>query len=355
MKNETRIKLNLQQFANTNTNTTVQQSLSPEMKTFYDKYLIENAQDEMIHDQFAKKKPIPEGSGKTIEFRRFDPLPKALTPLTEGVTPDGQSLTVNSITATVSQFGSYVAISDMLQLTAIDPVIMEATKLTGQQAGRTLDTITRDTMHGGTNVIYAPKTVSGVVTPVTQRSALDTTSKFTSDLLLQARTTLRKANGKKINIPDKGPAAYVAIAHPDVVAVLMKDPEFKEWNKYTNPEAMYNCEVGMLYGFRIIENTEAKIFNDSTCPVKTPASGDNPATYYSVYSTICLANDGYSTTSIENGGLENIVKPKEEAGGPLNQWSTVGWKATKVAKRLTEAFMIRIECLTDASATEPAN
>lgn len=345
-------KLHLQRFA-TNTQVTTQQSLSDEMKTYYDKALIEMAQEELIHDQFGVKKPIPKGNGKTVEFRRFDPLPKALTPLTEGVTPDGQNLTVHNLTATVSQFGAYVAVSDMLDLTAIDPVIYETTKLTGQQAGRTLDTVVRDVLHGGTNVLYAPKIVSGTPTAVTQRSGLDMTAKFSTDLLLKARTILRKNKAQKIK--KDGIDAYVAIVHPDIVAVLMKDADFKSWNQYTTPEKMYKCEVGSIYGIRIIENTEAKIFNNNTCPVKSAASGNDPATYYSVYSTIVLGANAYGVTEVEGGGLENIVKGKEQAGGPLNQYSTIGWKATQTAERLVEPYMVRIECLTDASATEPAN
>jgi len=68
--------------------------LSPENKTYYSKYLIDNAQPNLVYDQFGNKYPIPEGSGDTIEMRRFSPLKKALKPLTEGVTPVGNKLNV---------------------------------------------------------------------------------------------------------------------------------------------------------------------------------------------------------------------------------------------------------------------
>ena len=343
-------KLNLQQFANANTNTTTQSSLSDEMKTYYETALIKMAQEELIHDQFADKKPIPKGKGKTIEFRKYASLPKALTPLTEGVTPNGQSLSVSALTATVDQYGGYVTLSDILNLTAIDNNLFEATELIAQQAGRTLDTVTRDVLHGGTNVIYAPKSGG---TAVTQRSGLDMTCLLTPDLILKARTLLRKNNAQKI--PYQGTEAYVAIVHPDNVEVLVKDPGWKDWTKYTDPEKMYKNEVGMIHGVRIIENTEAKIINDSTCPVLPPAAGDDPATYYSVYSTIVLAAHAYGVTKIEGGGLQHIVKQLGEGDDPLNQRATTGWKATRTAKRLVEEYMVRIESLTPASATEPAN
>lgn len=137
---------------NVSTQTGVGQDLSVEMKTYYSDYLIDMAEPELVHDQFGQKHPIPKNGGKTIEFRKWSPLPKQLTPLTEGVTPDGQKLDVSAITATVAQYGGYVELSDILQLTAIDNNLVQATRLLGSQAGRTLDTITREVLNGGTNV-----------------------------------------------------------------------------------------------------------------------------------------------------------------------------------------------------------
>ena len=93
----------LQLFAGApNTQTTATGTLSDEMKTYYSDYLIDNAVPKLVHDQFGQKHPIPKNGGKTIEFRKYSPLPKMLTPLTEGVTPDGQSLTVSTIESTVA-------------------------------------------------------------------------------------------------------------------------------------------------------------------------------------------------------------------------------------------------------------
>ena len=103
----TMIMKGLQLFAN-EVQTTVLSAMSVEMKTFYDMTLIDEAQAALVHDQFAQKRPIPKNAGKTIEFRKFASLPKAMTPLTEGVTPDGKSLNPTAITATVAQYGDYI-------------------------------------------------------------------------------------------------------------------------------------------------------------------------------------------------------------------------------------------------------
>ena len=72
-------------------------ALSPEMKTFYDKTLITLAGANLVHEQFGQKRPIPKNGGKTIEFRKFSKLPKAMKAITEGVTPSGNKLNVSSV------------------------------------------------------------------------------------------------------------------------------------------------------------------------------------------------------------------------------------------------------------------
>ena len=73
-----KILLNLRLFEGAPANTTTAGGMSVEMKTFYDRTLIENAEPELIHDQWAQTRDIPKNGGKTIEFRKYDQLPKAL-------------------------------------------------------------------------------------------------------------------------------------------------------------------------------------------------------------------------------------------------------------------------------------
>ena len=305
-------KYNLQLFANMNTNTTGTSSLSDEMKVYYSDYLIDNAVPKLVHDQFGQKHPIPKNGGKTIEFRKYSPLPKLTTPLTEGVTPDGQSLTVTTVEATIDQYGGYVTISDMLQLAAIDNNMVQATKLLGNQAGASLDTSTREVLNGGTNVVYAGG--------VSSRSALTADSKLTVDDIKKAVRALKNQNAEKIG------DSYVAIIHPDVTYDLTNDPAWQAVKDY-DPKDWYEGEIGKIAGVRFVETTEAKIFEGG------------------VYSTLILGDNAYGVTEIEGGGLQHIVKQLGSAGtaDALDQRATVGWKATKVAERLVEQFMVRIE------------
>ena len=119
----------LQLLAEPNVNTTTDPGLSAENKTFYDLALIREAGPELIHDQFGQKRPIPKNGGRKIQFRKYASLPKALTPLTEGITPDGRKLSVTTVEAEVNQYGDYVCLSDVLDLTAIDSNALEATRV----------------------------------------------------------------------------------------------------------------------------------------------------------------------------------------------------------------------------------
>lgn len=310
-------KMNLTLFAE-NTNVTTDSNLSAEMKTYYDTTLLETAEANLVHNQFGMKKPIPKNRGKTIEFRCFDDLPKKTDKLTEGVTPDGKKLTVTTLTAEIGQYGDYVAVSDMLDMTAIDPVIVQATKKIGKQAGLTVDTLTRDALAAGTQVQYAEG-------QVTARSQITAEHKLTIDAVRHAVRTLKNNN------IDPFDTSYVGIIHPDVAYDLMSDPKWVNVKTYSDPEGIYLGEIGKIENVRFVETTEAKKF------IKDGAESVD------VYSTLIIGDGAYGVTEIEGGGLETIIKPLGAGNDPLNQRATIGWKATHVAKILNEKAMVRIE------------
>jgi len=310
----------LQLFADLQTTETP--GLSAEMKTFYDMTLIDEAGPALVHDQFGQKRPIPAGGGKTIEFRKFVPLAKALEPLQEGITPQGKSLEVNTVTATVSQYGDFVTMSDLLELTSVDNVIVEALKLLGRQGGATLDTVVRNVLHSGTNVTYCPKrSADGTETEVTSREDLDDTCALTVKVIQQVVAKLRSQNAPTVN------GKYIAIIHPYAAYDLMRDPEWIDAHKYAAPENLYEGEIGEIGGVRFVQTTEAKVYDGG------------------VFGTLIFGDGAYGTTEITGGGMETIIKQKGSAGtaDPLDQRSSVGWKGLKTAELLIEQYLVRVE------------
>lgn len=324
--------LNLQLFANLNTNTTTQtgsgKDMSPTMKTFYDTALLENARDTLIFDQFAEKQKI---HGNKVEWRKFNTFPKALTPITEGVTPDGSNFGMTKIEAVTTQHGDYTTVSDRLEYEAVDDVILGATEEMGAAGGATMDTLTRNVITNGNCVMYCPKS-SGA--EVTSRSALDATCKLTPTIINKAATWLKKNKAPKI----KG--SFVAFIHPSVAEDLRESSEWKEYHKYNDVEPIFKGEIGMLHNVRFIESNECAVRKEGTV---------------ATYDTLVFGAKAYGVVDPENESMQMIIKDKSVIGGPLELYSTIGYKFSHGAVILYQERMLRIESGSSYSATDEKN
>jgi N4-gp56 family major capsid protein len=339
---ELALRMNLQTFATPYTNVTGDTGMSAEMKTFYKTQLLQFAQGELLFEKFGKHVPIPQNNGNSIEFRYMSPLPVTTTDLTEGVTPDGNKITMNAITESLHQIGYWVSVSDKLQWEAVDPIIAEVTKAEGRQAGKSIDTLIRDVVSAGSNVIYAPNYAGGSYTANVARSTMNGTALMTCDLLINAAAALEAQDAPTIN------GEYVAIMHPYVAADLQKTQAWQDAQRYVHPEKIYKGEIGSIGNIRVIKNTRAKIVAGAGATI----SGSDK---YSIYCTMVLGADAYAVSDLEGAGLEHIVKPLGAGEDPLNQRSTVGWKAMRLAKRLIEQYMVRIETTSATNTMAAAN
>ena len=229
-------------------------------KTFYDRALLEIAKTRLVHASYGQKRSIPRNSGKRVEFRRYElftPDANALV-LEEGVTPAGQSLAQSKIEAEVKQYGAYVEVSDLLDLTSFDPVLTESTELLGEQLGTVVEWITRDAMCAGTNVQYA--------NGKTNRLSLEAGDKLTVTEIRKAVRSLKKAKARMFNNMDGGPLRkphFVCICSPDATFDLQSDALWQDVSKYSDVEQIYSGEIGRLFGVVFVESTEAKVFSQS--------------------------------------------------------------------------------------------
>ena len=298
-------------------NVTTQSGMSPTMKTFYDTALLENARETMIFTQFGKKTPM---KGNKAEWRKFNTFGKALTPLTEGVIPTGQTFGMTKIEGEISQHGDFTAVSDRLEMESYDDVIFGATEEMGAAEGETYDTLTRNILVAGNSFVYAPNGD----TEIESRNAITNDCKLTPALVNKAATWLKKNKAPRID------GCYVALIHPSVAHDLRETDEWKEFHKYNAVDPIFKGEIGMLHGVRFVETNEAKIWK---------AGADGVA----VYATLFLGKDAFGILDPEGEGMEMIVKPKEQIGGPLNQFSTIGYKFCHGAKILYQERMLRVE------------
>ena len=322
-------------------------TMNGELKTFYDTELLENARVELFYAQFAKKQTLPKRHGKTVEWRKWNTFAKA-SKLQEGVIPTGQKFGMSYKTGSIDQYGTYAAVSDTLELRAYDDVILGATEEMGASAAETQETLIRDALLVNTNVLYcdnitlADGTVAGTPTaPNAMEASATVMSLFTPDMVAKAVTIMKKNRVPTIN------GKYYAVIHPSVAYDLRKSKEWIEAHKYAKPDEIFNGEIGELHNCRFIENVFAPILGGDT--YKNKAGGVTYATYM-------FGKDAFGIIDPEGGALEMIVKDKSQVGGPLNQFSTIGYKfETNGATILYSERTLRIMSCSSYSATDETN
>lgn len=387
--------------------------VSPTMKEYYDTELLENTRPELYFEQFGKKTNLPKNGGTTVEWRGFAPFKPALKPLVEGVTPNGNKLSMRKIKADLNQYGDYTEVSDKLELHAVDDVILGLTEEHGVQGGETLDLVVRNELMTGTNVMYA-KGEDGAYAQgrhkITEKNVLNTV------MVHKAATALKTMHTPMID------GSYIGIIHPHVSEDFRLSEGFIDIQKYAHAEKIFEGEIGKIAGVRFVETTHAKVYcgedlaedarnlevkgavsaaqnyvtfsggtvaenalegrlvliggelykvlsntadkmyladdvtgeetTVSSVADKTPIyPGEGGAKGGAVYACAFFGKDAYGVVDPEDAGMEMIIKDRKTAGGPLNQRSTVGWKAESTAKILNEERFLRMEVGSDYSYT----
>lgn len=308
-------------YTNTDTNMTTSSALSAGMQTYYNRELLRTFEPNLVHLQFGDEHRMPPHSGLVMNMRKLIPLETNTKALSEGDPGESVMLAETEVTVQLQQYGEYARCTDKLDLTHLDMDIMRRTKLFGDAGARSIDAVVREELAKCANVIYAGGKAS--------RAELTAANKLTSRELRKAVKTLKKNHAQTFG------GYFVAIIGPDTMYDLQEDEAFVKVSQYQDKENIYTGEVGRLFGVRLVETTEAKIFEGAG------ASGADVA------SVIVLGQYAYGVTSLKGAKPRVIVKPAGSAGtaDPLDQISTVGWKMDGFgAKLLQPEYAVRIEC-----------
>ena len=410
-------------------------TLAPEMKDYYNNELLENYRVKQIFTQFGRRHTLPARHKGVSEFRKVNAFNTASL-LTEGAVPAGQKMGFTTVQATVNQYGTYISISDKLELRAVDDVIEVATKEMASSMHQTMEKLARDGLLTGTNVLYCdnidPKTGEVLSTPTScaemeaggvSRTATATKGASTGitavtvtaatfaakvddqsgkyEFVYASSGTAWKLNGNTVTLSDYGisvtgtPAnndtitvvlkvsrpislltpnmvskaadilikanapmidgSYVAVIHPSVAGDLRRCPDWISINQYNASRNIFNGEIGELHGVRFIVDTYAPVLG------RAALNAANDDEYVNkergrTYATYFLGLDGYAIIDPEGGHAEMIVHDKDEIGGPLNQYSTIGYKfETNGATILYPERVLRVMSCSTYSATDTTN
>lgn len=359
---------------NYNAQKTTSAGVQPLFAPVLNRYLIDVAKPHLVFSQFGQKAEVPKGKGKQVSWDKYSPLPLAKTPLTEGVAPDGSAITITRINGTPDQYGNYVATTDEFDFYKYDPSpeVLKLGELLAENSAETFDSLTCDVVAAGTNVQFAGGKTS--------RAALTSSDVITLAEIKKAVRTLKNNKARKF----RG-NTFICILDPSTAHDLTNDDLWKNVKTH-DPKDLYAGEIGELFGVRFIETTEteSEILNmyngsgylkstssgsgvltvvaDSTssptssqiklsevvnsmCDGSTVAVGDyvvkKEAT--NVHFAYVMGADSYGVTDPKNN-VETITHDKHSIGGPLDQWSTMGWKGHHLAKILVDEWLVRIEC-----------
>lgn len=302
--------------------------------------LLIRGQPYLVFEKFGQAKPLPANNSPVMKFRRYNALPNTPKVLTEGVTPTNTKLTHTDVTATLTQMGEVVTLTDVILDTHEDPVLNETVGLLGEQAAQMVEKMRFGVLKAGTNVVYA----NGV-----SRNAVNTT--ISIDLQRRAVRALKRQNARPItsiirSTPSFGTEnvapGYVCVVHPDVERDVRSLPGFTPAEKYGTITPWEN-ELGKVDDVRYVTTTLAEPWADAGGAKGAMLS--TTGTNADVYPVLYLGKDAYGIIALKGAYAVTpmVVNPKPSDSDPLAQRGHAGFKTMQTAVILNDLWMVRGE------------
>lgn len=325
---------------------TVYGDISPAVAASAAVEMLKRGQPHLVIQQFGQVKPLGKNETNTKKFRRYERLSAATTPIAEGVTPTGSTPTYTDYTATLSQYGDFLELTDEIADLHTDPVLQEYSAMIGEQSALTVETIAFGIIKAGTTVYRANGSQrTDINTPLTlslQRKAI---RGFKRQL---ARPFTKKLSSSPNFNTENVKPSYIGLIHPDLESTVRGLPGFKDVVDYGSMTP-YESEIGNVEDVRYLTSTVfeawadgggAKAGSGTTMISTTGTSAD-------VYPVIYLAPDAFGIVPLKgkNAITPMVLNPNVPRGGdPLAQRGSVGWKTYFTAVLLNQAWCARVEC-----------
>lgn len=305
-------------------NLTTTAQVDPAVSTFYDRVLLAYAKPKLVHSKFATVKDLASKKGNTMKFRRYGKLATATTALTEGVTPPGDRLSKTDLTATVKQYGAFVHVTDIVDLTVEDAELTVAAEMLGVQLGETTDEIVRDILVACSSITNASNGTNGQTPTEIAKADIDDVVRSLMDNDAEMLTSMIKAAQGEGTSPVR--AAYWGIIQTALIEDLEAVSGFRSVAQYPNQVNVDEAEWGSTSNVRWLASSVAHR--------DTSASPDE-------FKLPIIGKNAYCIVNLSAGNAHNIVKPFGSAGtgDPLNQRATSGWKSMFVSRILNDNFM----------------
>lgn len=304
--------------------------ISPRTAAFAAKNHLEHAEPVEVLARFGDAKELPKNSTNQVKFRRPVPFSPATTPLTEGVTPNGGSMSYEDVNVTMAQYGDFVEITDLIADSHEDPVIKDITMLTGEQAAETKEMVLWGVLKAGTNKFY-PNGKTSVAT-VAAGDVFDKTVQraITKALKAQkAKKVTKMLSGSPNYKTSPVDAAYVAFCHTDLEGTIRDIAGFVPVEEYGSMKAL-PYEIGKIEDVRYVMSPQLE------------SDAGAGAGSIDVYPIVVVGMNAYGHVALRGSKSAPIMvqNPGVPRGGdPLGQRGTVGWKCYDAPLILNQAWM----------------
>ena|SRR5271157_1849183 len=294
-------------------------------------------------EKFGQSHPLPEHKTTSMIFRRYNALALATTALTEGVTPAGKKLTKTDVPVTLSQYGDFVEITDVVQDTHEDPVLQEASAVIAEQAAKTVETIRYNILKACSNVFYASSvaaltSVATAVSRVDQRKIVRALERQDASRLVSIVRSTPNFNTENI-MP-----AFIAVTHVDMTTDIRSMTGFTSVADY-GKISPFETEIGACEDVRYLKSTifSPTLAAGSTVTTNFLYSADSTGTNRcDVYPVMFFGKDAYGLVALKGryAITPMVLNPGIPRGGdPLGQRGTVSWKTMQTAVILNDAWM----------------
>jgi N4-gp56 family major capsid protein len=295
-----------------------------EYRIFFEKTLLEHQVHTLQLFKPAYKGNIAKGQGsKTIRYFRAPPASLSnVIALTEGVPPNNapQKLVYEFVTRTLTQFGGYGQISDIVDITEFLNSGETLSKKFGEEAALNCDTLIRDVCVNGSTEEPTKfvKRYAGTATDFTTLNALTgQQGRFSSDDLIDCTTELRLNKAQEF---DDG--TFCAVVSPEQERDLIEE-QGSAWtyaSAFQKPSQIWKGELGTLFGIKVLRTTN---------PMRQNVEGTDVAGG-AVIAALVFGKDAFAVPSVDGENPpdpEIIIIDRADSSNPFNQFRTLSWKS----------------------------
>lgn len=321
--------------------------ISPRVGLYAKAQFLVHAEPVLVLSKLGTTEPVPKNRGTKAKFRRAVPWAPATVPLTEGVRPSAQKLTVVDVEVDLKQYGAWTGLTDVIADTHEDPVLQTMMQLSGEQAAETAEIVLWGILSAGTAVVYtngaARNEVNTPISLVKLRQAVRTLSGN------RAKKKTRILSGSSNYATQPVEAAYIAVCHTDLEADIRDLAGFTPVAKYGSRSPIVPEEFGSVENVRFITTALLSPFADAGAASATMVS--TSGTNADVYPILVFGTDAYGVCPLKGRQSHDLKvrnPGKAEHGDELGQNGSVGWIMWFAGVILNQAWLQRIE----AAATQ---